>query len=401
MTKLTIWTLLLGLACVGAGQSILFSVLPPLGRQIGLADYQVALIFTLAATAFMISAPYWGKKSDQWGRKKLIVLGFFGYAISTGIFAVIGDLGRFGVLSVSLTFLLLTLSRLAYALLSSGVFPAVQAAMAESTSIEKRASAMASIQAAFGIGMVAGPGVAALLVVISITLPLYVSAVISLLAAILVVFAMPANKAIAHRKSLTPSIKFSDVRVRNFLMIGFVYFVALAGLLQLTAFRYQDLFGLTTEAAAANTSVGLLCSAIATLLTQFLIIRRFSTHPRKQLLWGIWAGAIAFVLLTIPEHSWQMHVLFALFGVSVGFMTTGFNTAVTLAVSEHELGAASGLAAGAQAAGYIVGPLLATTLYQISSSLPFAIFAFVLALCGLFLIFRNKQMYSALNVQKN
>ncbi|GAB2667056.1 MFS transporter [Vibrio panuliri] len=393
MSKLNVWTLLIGLACVGAGQSVLFSVLPPLGRDIGLADHQVALIFTLAAIAFMASAPFWGRKSDEWGRKRLIVLGFFGYAISMAVFAVFGDLGRFGLLSVTVTFWLLTLSRLAYALLSSGVFPAVQAAMAESSPIEKRASAMASIQAAFGLGMIAGPAIAAVLVVVSITLPLYVSAAVSLVAASLVLLVMPNNAPSQTVTTTKSKLRVTDVRIRIYLLIGFVFFVAFAGLMQLTAFRYQDLFSLTAEQAAAETSIGFLCSAIATLLIQVLVIRRFSPHAFTQLLFGLLFGATAFGLLVFPSASWQMHILFALFGCSMGLVSTGFNTAVTLAVNEHELGAASGLAAGAQAGGYIVGPLLATSLYHLNTDLPFACFALVLAVCGGFLLLRKNQIY--------
>lgn len=399
MSKLNIWTLLIGLACVGAGQSVLFSVLPPLGREIGLADHQVALIFTLAAMAFMISAPYWGRKSDEWGRKRLIVLGFFGYAISMGVFAAIGDFGRFGLLSITTTFVLLTLSRLAYALLSSGVFPAVQAAMAEAHSVEKRAAAMASIQAAFGLGMVVGPGIAAVLVVISITLPLYVCAVISLLATTLVVFAMP-NKPIAASQNVSiAKLKLTDGRIWHYLVVGFVYFVAFAGLMQLTAFRYQDLFTFTAEQTAAHTSIGFLCSAIATLLVQVLVIRRYSPHAFVQLLVGLFVGAVTFGLLAFPTQAWQMHLLFGLFGVSMALVSTGFNTAITLAVSEHELGAASGFASGAQAAGYIVGPMLATSLYYLLPKLPFVFFAVGLALCGTFLLLRKKQLYLAFTPQ--
>ncbi len=77
MPKITTWILLCGLATVGAGQSIIFSVLPPLGRQIGMPDYQVALIFTSAALAFMVSAPYWGGEKVMSGgveRRSLLLV---------------------------------------------------------------------------------------------------------------------------------------------------------------------------------------------------------------------------------------------------------------------------------------------------------------------------------------
>ncbi|ELR66777.1 multidrug-efflux transporter [Photobacterium marinum] len=387
MPKITTWILLCGLATVGAGQSIIFSVLPPLGRQIGMPDYQVALIFTLAAIAFMVSAPYWGRKSDEWGRKKMIAFGFLGYAASTGLFGLFGDLGRFSVITATSAFLLMTFARLCYALLSSGVFPAVQAAIAESTGEENRSSAMASIQAAYGIGMVGGPGIASLLVVISITLPLYVSAAISAVAGMLVLVVMPETKKAKSVDKAKIKLKVTDSRIFFLLLSGFAYFIALSGLLQLAAFRYQDLFQLTPELAAAQTSIGFVCSAVATIITQLLIIGRLRLAPANQIVIGLVSGASAFFLMTLPEHVWQMHALFVLFGLSTGLMTTGFNTAVTLAVDKDELGAVSGLAAGTQAAGYVVGPLLSALLYQMAAEVPFQLFALLLGLfCALVLL---------------
>ena len=389
MPKITTWILLCGLATVGAGQSIIFSVLPPLGRQIGMPDYQVALIFTSAALAFMVSAPYWGRKSDEWGRKKIIVFGFLGYAASTGLFGLFGDLGRFGVITATSAFFFMAIARLFYALLSSGVFPAVQATIAESTGEENRSSAMASIQAAYGIGMIGGPGIASLLVVLSITLPLYVSAVISAVAGVLVLVIMPEGKTKSVSKSKV-KLKPTDSRIFFLLLTGLVYFIAFSGLMQVTAFRYQDLFQLGPEHASAQTSIGFVCSAVATIFTQLLIVGRMRLSPATQIAIGLIAGASAFFLMALPDQLWQMHALFVLFGVSVGMMTTGFNTAVTLAVAIGELGAASGLAAGTQAGGYVIGPLLSALLYQITVELPFLLFAILLGLfCVLVILHWN------------
>ncbi|MDA0149568.1 MFS transporter [Vibrio sp. LaRot3] len=382
MSKLTNWVLLCGLATVGAGQSIIFSVLPPLGREIGIPDYQIALIFTLAAIAFMLSAPFWGKKSDQWGRKKLIVFGFLGYAISTALFGVFGDLGRVGIISAFSAFLFMTGARLCYALLSSGVFPSVQAAMAESAPDEKRASVMASIQAAFGLGMIGGPAIASLLVIVSITLPLYVSGALAAIAALLVIRLVPNSKP-AIREGEQVKLLITDRRIFLMLITGFVYFITLSGLLQLAAFRYQDLFFLEPSAAAAQSSIGFVFSALATIATQVMIMGKLKLPASRMVQFGLALGAIAFAFMTQTQELWHVHGMFALFGISIGLMTTGFNTSVTLAVSQQELGAVSGLAASAQAGGYIVGPLLAASLYQLQTESPFWLFAVVLAILTL------------------
>ncbi|RMH93593.1 MFS transporter [Lysobacter pythonis] len=376
MPRLTRWMLLVGLATVGAGQSVIFAVLPPLGRQIGMADYQIALIFTLAALAFMLSAPYWGRKSDQWGRRRIILLGFLGYAISTALFGVFGDLGRAGILGAFATFVLMTLARLCYALFSSGVFPATQAAIAEAAGPEKRSAAMASIQAAYGIGMIGGPGIAALLVTLAITLPLYAAAAICAIAALVVSRVMPAGGHVARPPQ--GHLRPTDARLVFLLGIGLLYFIALSGLQQIAAFRYQDLFQLSSAQAASRTGIGFLFCALATLLTQLLIVTRIRLTPATQIALGCALGAAAFLPMATNVSIWQMHALFALTGMSIGFLAPGFNSAVTLAVSPAELGSASGLAVSTQAGGYVIGPLLASLLYQTRPSLPFVISGVVL-----------------------
>ena len=83
--------LFLALAVVGIGNTMLFSaVLPPLTRQLGLDDWTVGAVASLSALLWVIMSPYWGGKSNEWGRKPVIAFGLAGYAVSMlliGIFA--------------------------------------------------------------------------------------------------------------------------------------------------------------------------------------------------------------------------------------------------------------------------------------------------------------------------
>ena len=378
MSRLATIVLLAGLATVGAGQSILFAVLPPLGREIGIPEYQIGLIFTGAALAFMLSTPFWGRKSDVWGRKPLIVWGLLGYAVSTALFGVFGDMGRMGWLSATVVFALMAGARLIYALLSSGVFPASQACLAESVEPERRSAVMASIHAAFGVGMVAGPGLAALLVSVSITLPLYMAAAISGIAALFIAILLPSATPAAAGRASGPSLKPWDPRIRFYLFVGGVYFVALSGLQQIVAFNYQDALGLTMEETAARTGIGLIAAAVATIATQVYVVRRFNPSPWVLVCGGLGLGCVAFVAMAVAITDWQMHIVLAVFGVSIGLMSPGFTAAATLAVRPDELGVASGLTAATQAAGYVLGPVSAATAYQVMPVLPFAAGAVVL-----------------------
>ena len=60
------------------GNNGMQSVLPAIGRQIGIRDPMVAAIYSLSALLWAISSPFWARASDKRGRKPLILVGLGG-----------------------------------------------------------------------------------------------------------------------------------------------------------------------------------------------------------------------------------------------------------------------------------------------------------------------------------
>ena len=58
-----------------AGNTALQSVMPAIGREIGIADFWVAIAYTWSAVLWVLLAPLLGAKSDHHGRKALTLLG--------------------------------------------------------------------------------------------------------------------------------------------------------------------------------------------------------------------------------------------------------------------------------------------------------------------------------------
>src|SRR6478736_9849390 len=65
-----------------AGNTALQSVMPAIGREIGIADFYVAIAYTWSAVLWVLLAPYWAEKSDHHGRKTLTMMGVSGFIIS-------------------------------------------------------------------------------------------------------------------------------------------------------------------------------------------------------------------------------------------------------------------------------------------------------------------------------
>ena len=74
--------LFLVMLITGGGNTALQSVLPSLGRSIGVPDYLIAGVFSVSAAVWVIAAPYWARRSDRAGRRNMVLLGVAGFTVS-------------------------------------------------------------------------------------------------------------------------------------------------------------------------------------------------------------------------------------------------------------------------------------------------------------------------------
>ena len=65
-----------------AGNTALQSVMPAIGREIGISDFWVTVSYTWSAILWVFLAPFWAKQSDRHGRKALTLLGVGGFIAS-------------------------------------------------------------------------------------------------------------------------------------------------------------------------------------------------------------------------------------------------------------------------------------------------------------------------------
>ena len=62
--RLSYFLLLVGMFSTGMGQTIIYVVLPPIAREIGLLDFQVGVVFMGSAFFWVLMGSYWGRLSD-------------------------------------------------------------------------------------------------------------------------------------------------------------------------------------------------------------------------------------------------------------------------------------------------------------------------------------------------
>lgn len=363
-------TLLLASAAMGFAQTVLFAILAPLGREVGLVEVQIGAIISSSSLTLFLISPFWGRASDVWGRRKILLIGLFGYSVGTVLFASVFQAALLGYLVPVTALVLLIVSRVANATVMAAVSPSANAYMADITTVENRIKGMGAIGAAGNIGAILGPAIGGLLASISLLTPLYFSVFLTLSAAVLTLIALPElPKPTVIKKQ--PRLKYTDPRIFPLVVAGVLLFMGFAIVQQTIAFRFQDELGLTGVETAKIVGFSIMFSAAAALFVQLLVIPRLSVRPFVLLRISMPIMMIAFAMMAMGQTQNMYMLSMCILGLGMGLAGPGFMAGVSVAVSSQEQGAVAGVAGSCPPLGFTVGPLLGTYLYSIDGALPY------------------------------
>lgn len=373
LSRKTLAALLFGLIVFGIGQTVLFAMLGPLARDIGLDVVDVGLIVTVAALVAVLASPAWGRVADRWGRTRTLTIGLGGYAVTTLLFAWVLQLGLAGEIPPNWTFGLLLASRILFALVAAAIQPSASAIVASGTDSANRASGMALVGMGFVLGTILGPVVGAAFVGWSLLAPLFVTVGLAILAALGAAFLVvePAWQRSDDKVALKPN----DPRLWPTLLLASLAFVTIAITQQTLSFFVQDLLGLDAAAATRKVGFALAAFALAALVTQIMLVRRPALAPRNMLQIGAALLMAGFLTLSLAGNLTVVIGGCLALGIGYGLVMPGFQSSASLAVGPAEQGAAAGLVSAAMALGFVVGPLLGTSLYHAEPRLPFIVAA--------------------------
>src|SRR5918993_304835 len=113
-------------AATAMGNTGLISVLPAIGRSIGIPDFMVSGIFSLSALLWAFSSPFWARASDRYGRKPLMLLGLAGFAVSMLLCGGVVSAGLLHLAPPLVIFGLFLLARSLFGLFGAASNPATQ-----------------------------------------------------------------------------------------------------------------------------------------------------------------------------------------------------------------------------------------------------------------------------------
>jgi MFS family permease len=373
-----------------AGNMGLQSVLPAIGREFGLADTLVAAAFAVSALMWTLASPVWARLSDRLGRKRVIMIGLTGFAVSMGGFGLAATSGLEGWLGVGVAFALMALARTIYGVFGSAAPIASQAYVADRTGPATRTQAMALLASAQGLGTVIGPVLAPFFVLplIGLAGPMYAFSAVALAVLVLVWRRLPSGEVVRiPSPSGAPDHVagrglWKDRRVRDFLIYGLLVTGTQAVNISVLGFHVIDEMARTGMAvASAQPFIGLamFAGAAGTLMVQWGLIPLLQLQPRALMRWGAAIALLGNLLSVVAPGYFGAVVGYAVISMGIGFARPGFTAGSSLAVGGHEQGAVAGLMMSVAGLSFLAPPVIGVALYELATPAPFLANALLLA----------------------
>ncbi len=396
------------------GFGIVLPLLPIYGEdfaaQYELTDQRVGWLIGLLMSSFsamqFLFLPVWGRLSDRFGRRPIILIGL---VASTFFYAMFGVAAMFR----SLPWLFAT--RIGAGIAGATISTA-QAYIADTTSKESRAKGMALIGAAFALGFTLGPmiGAAALFLgrrIAESPWPGFVAAAMSGCALVLAIFKLPESltsgsgstgSGSAHRTLFDRSAVRSVLSVPSIgllLLTAFIAVFSFANFESTLSVQIEHLVNDSDDADASllgwfvrtvegwgydnpeDVAILIVCAAFAYLgiiltLAQGVLVRRLADRLSEgtMAICGAFTALIGFSLL-----AWAtMHADFTLLLIAMAVEVLGFalvNPSLQSLISRRsdpaQQGGVLGLSQSATSLARILGPVFGLRLFKESPELPY------------------------------
>lgn len=363
------------------GFGIIIPLLPFYAEAFKADPFTVGLLMASYSAAQLATAPLWGRFSDRWGRRPVMLLTIPGIMVS------------YLWLGVADSLWMLFAARVLGGLMAGNIATAF-AYMADVTTRETRARGMGLIGAAFGLGFITGPAIGGLLAgadpaTADFHTPSFAAALLSAIAWIAtVVFLKESRPAAAREQARTASGRRSlretlrHPRLRALIGLSFLATFVFAGLEATFALWSYRRFGWGPEQNGyLFAGVGLLSA-----LVQGVFVGRMARVFGERTLTMQGALALGAGLALVPFASNVPLLVGALLIAGYGFslITPALNSLISFEAGADQLGAVMGVSRSAITASRVAGPAWAGLLFAwLGPDWPFYAGALVMGLVAI------------------
>lgn len=344
------------------GWGIIIPVVPKLIEELihanisEAAKYSGWLGFAYAFTQFVFS-PIVGNLSDKYGRRPVILISLFGFAVD------------YIFLALAPTIWWLFVGRVIAGITGASITTA-SAYIADVSTDEDRAKNFGLIGAAFGLGFIIGPVLGGFLGHYGARVPFYAAAVLCLLNFLYGYFILPESLDKDKRrefdwKRANPIGSFKFLRKHPEIsgLIVALILIYIAGHAVQSNWNFFTMFQFNWDTRMVGISLGVVGLLVG--LVQGLLIRW--TTPRlgeqKSIYYGLILYAVGMFLFAFATQGWMMFVILVPYCLG-GICGPALQSMISKNVSSHEQGELQGALTSLMSATSIIGPVLMTSLFH-------------------------------------
>ena len=374
------------------GFSSVMPLMPFLGLSLGLNALEIGLILSIFSICQLVASPITGKLSDKYGRKPLL------------LFSQTSTLIGFILLGLANNVWILIAARLVDGLLGSNMTVS-QAYISDVTNPNYRTKTFGYSSAVFGAGLIFGPVIGGLLLLINFSAPFFFAAGISLLSIILVIIFLPES---LKRREEKLKLKFEDIipikeakyffksaMIRGLILIFFIY--------NFGFMLFINTFPLFAEmqinATPQQVSFYMAWIGVLRVIFQSFLINPILKKLRENntLVIGIFSMIFAMSFLIFSTSYWIVYLPFFFLAFGTGVARPILTSKLTNTVKREETGSLLGVNNSLTSIGQIITPILGGIMLQFlpTQILPFlsaAIFALIIILWKWMIISPNKEI---------
>jgi MFS transporter, DHA1 family, tetracycline resistance protein len=369
------------------GFGIVIPIIPTLSLQMGASAFQTGLLLSVYSLMQFIFSPVWGRLSDKYGRRPILLICLFGEIFSYLLFAQARNLE------------LLFIARIFSGFFGASISTA-SAYISDVTPPQERSKGMALIGAAFGLGFLFGPAIGGGLTIWAEHLstdPFFRTSFSSYWVAGLClatfVFAyfnlgetLKLNTNLEERKSrFKETIKyFKTDTVGALIFVFFLSSLAMSTMEATLVLFMKARF----DWGLKEVSFGFAYVGVMIVITQGVLVRRLiPKFGEKQVLrFGLIFMAMGLCLIPMAQSLLLMAISQTLIALGIGFINPSTLGSVSLLIDPKEQGAALGTTQGMASLGRIIGPVMGGALFgSLSEGSPFIV-AGLMTLIGFFVI---------------
>ena len=356
-------TVLIDMLAIG----LIIPVLPALVGSFGGSQADQAFWYGVVAFAFglanFVAAPFLGGLSDQYGRRKVLLFGFFGLGINF-----------FGTAMATSLWVLVAVRAVGGAMQANAAV--ANAYVADISLPDERAKRFGLLGAMMGLGFIIGPVLGGLLGAIDLQLPFWIAGGLTMANLVYGYLVLPESLARDKRKPFTLRAANPLVSLRALAqlrgMAPLVGVVACSGLAQFVLYTCWVLY--TTfkfgwgplENGWSLATVGVM----SVLVQGFLLgplLKRFA--PQRLVIIGLVSSVLTYALWGAATQGWMMFAIIVgnVFGVTV---TAAVQSMISSAADTRSQGQTLGAVSALNSLMAVIAPVVGAPLLAAVSHLP-------------------------------